>query len=57
MLRILRFSSLPIVDGKIVLSLKPVAKIGDAEYTTIQDAINAAQNGDTVVLLNDVYNQ
>ena len=29
----------------------PVAKIGDVEYTDLQEAINAAQNGDEIVLL------
>ena len=31
-----------------------VAKIGDVEYATLQAAIDAAQNGDEVVLLTDV---
>ena len=30
------------------------AKIGENYYTTIQDAINEAQNGDTIVLLKDI---
>lgn len=40
-----------IVDGKIVLSAKPVAKIGDTKYETLEDAIAAAKNGDEVVIL------
>lgn len=31
-----------------------VAKIGDVEYATLQEAINAAKNGEEVVLLQDV---
>ena len=31
-----------IVDGKIVLAVKPVAKIGDVEYTSLEDAFEAA---------------
>ena len=31
-----------------------VAKIGDTEYATLKEAINAAQAGDTVILLADV---
>ncbi len=31
-----------------------VAKIGNVEYATLQEAINAAQNGEEVVLLTDV---
>lgn len=31
-----------------------VAKVGDIYYTALQDAIDAAQNGATVVLVNDV---
>ena len=34
---------------------KAVAKIGDVYYATIQAAINAAQNGDTVVILAGEY--
>ena len=33
-----------------------VAKVGDNKYATLQEAITAAQNGDTVVLLNDIDN-
>lgn len=31
------------------------AKIGDTKYATLQDAIDAANNGDTIVLINDIY--
>lgn len=31
-----------------------VAKVGDVEYATLQEAINAAQSGATVTLLNDI---
>lgn len=31
----------------------PVAKIGDTEYTTIQEAVDAAQNRQTITLLTD----
>lgn len=31
-----------------------VAKIGDVEYATLQEAIDAAKNGEEVVLINDV---
>ena len=31
-----------------------VAKIGDVEYATLQEAINVAKNGEEVVLLQDV---
>ena len=42
-------------DGKYTVVLKPtVAKIGDAEYTSIQKAVAAAQNGDTVLFVADV---
>ena len=42
-----------IVDGKIVLSVKPVAQIGEVKYESLQAAINAAQAGDVIVLLAD----
>ena len=47
----LAFSLLPtaaLADGE------NVAKVGDAEYTTLQAAIEAAKNGDTITLLGDV---
>ena len=43
-----------IVDGKIVLAKKPVAKIGDVTYETLQAAVNAVQNGETVTLVADI---
>ena len=30
-----------------------VAKIGEAEYATLQDAVDAAQNGETITMLGD----
>jgi pectin methylesterase-like acyl-CoA thioesterase len=30
---------------------------GGAEYTLIQDAVNAAQNGDTIFIYNGTYNE
>jgi len=59
----------PVVDGtdlevlnyykeaeliNLVWNLDPVAKIGDVTYTFLQDAIDAAQAGDTIVMLTDV---
>lgn len=32
----------------------PVAKIGETEYATLEDAVEAANAGDTIVLLNDI---
>ena len=43
-----------IVDGKIVLVEKPVAKIGDVEYTTLEDAFKAATSGCTIEILENV---
>ena len=42
-----------IVNGKIVL-VGYVAKIGEQKYTSLQSAIEAVQNGETVALLADV---
>ena len=42
-----------IVDGKIVLAVKPVAKIGDVEYATLEEAFGAATEGATITLLAD----
>ena len=42
-----------IVDGKIVLSAKPVAQIGEQTYTTLEAAFAAAVEGETIVLLQD----
>ena len=43
-----------IVDGKIVLAAKPVAKIGDTAYATLAEAVAAAEAGQTIELLADV---
>ena len=43
-----------IVNNKIVLSEKCVAKIGDVKYVDFVTAVNAAQAGETVVLLADI---
>ncbi len=43
-----------IEDGKIVLVAKPVAKIGDVEYTDLQTALKALTSGATLTLLDDV---
>ena len=42
-----------IVDGKIVLVVKPVAQIGEVTYTSLEEAIAAAVAGDVIVLLAD----
>ena len=41
-------------DGVAVVATGNVAKVGNTEYTTLQAAINAAEAGQTVTLLNDV---
>ena len=43
-----------IVDGKIVLTAKPVAKIGEQEYMTLEAAFAAATSGCTIDILSDV---
>ena len=43
-----------IVDGKVVLAAKPVAKIGDTPYTSLEDAFKAATSGCTIDILLDV---
>ena len=43
-----------IVDGKIVLTAKPVAKIGEQEYKTLEAAFAAATSGCTIDILSDV---
>lgn len=44
-----------VVNGVTVLApVTYVAQIGDKKYTSLQDAINAAQNGETVVLLENI---
>ena len=44
------------VDGKYVVVTKKVyvAQIGDVKYETLQEAVNAAQVGDEIVLLADI---
>ena len=45
------------VDGELgglVNNAEPVAKIGDVKYKTLQGAVNAAQDGDVIVLLADI---
>lgn len=43
-----------IVEGKIVLAVKPVAQIGETKYATLAEAVAAAQAGETVTLVADV---
>ena len=43
-----------IINGKIVLVEKPEAKIGETEYATLQEAVNAAQDGEEIDLLKNV---
>ena len=43
-----------IVDGKIVLAVKPVAKIGETKYATLEEAFKAATAGCTIDILSDV---
>ena len=42
-----------IVGGKIVLAAKPVAKIGETPYTTLEAAFAAATEGQTITMLDD----
>ena len=42
-----------IVDGKIVLAAKPVAKIDEQGYATLNEAFAAAAEGQTITLLAD----
>ena len=42
-----------IVGGKIVLAAKPVAKIGETPYTTLEAAFAAATEGQTINMLDD----
>ena len=42
-----------IVDGKIVLAAKPVAKIGEQGYATLEEAFKAATEGQTITLVDD----
>ncbi len=41
-------------DGTVTVSEKTVAKIGDAEYATLADALAAVKKDDTVELLDDI---
>ena len=41
-------------DGTVTVSEKTVAKIGDAEYATLADALAAVKKNDTVELLDDI---
>ncbi|MBR5780458.1 MAG: T9SS type A sorting domain-containing protein [Bacteroidales bacterium] len=43
-----------IVDGKIVLALKPEAMIGETPYETLAAAFAAAQNGDVIIINRNV---
>ena len=43
-----------IVNGKIVLAAKPVAKIGNTEYATLEAAFKAATSDCTIDILSDV---
>ncbi len=40
--------------GGLVKIATPVAQIGDTTFTSLQDAIDAAQDGDTIVVLADI---
>ena len=40
-------------DGKVTSSIAYVAKIGDVEYATLAEAVNAAQAGETIELIAD----
>ncbi len=40
-------------EGEVIFA-QPVAKIGDTSYNTLEDAVAAANEGDTIVLLSDV---
>ena len=42
-----------IVDGKVVLAAKPVAKIGETPYTTLEAAFAAATEGQTIAMLDN----
>lgn len=42
-------------DGKYALAeIAYVAQVGEAKYATLQAAVNAAQTGDTITLVNDI---
>lgn len=42
-----------IVNGKVVLAAKPVAKIGEQGYATLEAAFAAATEGQTITMLDD----
>lgn len=42
-----------IVDGKVVLAAKPVAKIDETPYATLEEAFAAATDGQTITMLVD----
>ncbi|MBE6674071.1 MAG: hypothetical protein E7596_03070 [Ruminococcaceae bacterium] len=42
-----------IYDVENLFGAKAVAKIGDTEYKTLQEAIDAAENGETITLISD----
>ena len=41
-------------DGTWTVNSDYAAKIGDVKYATLEDAVEAAQDGDTIVLLSDI---
>ena len=43
-----------IVDGQIVLDVKPVAEVNGVKYDNIQDAFKAATDGCTIYILSDI---
>lgn len=58
MKRLLRFTFFTIILSTLfafsVFATDSVAKVGDTEYSTLQEAIDAAQPGETVTLLTDL---
>ena len=42
------------VTIQVMVNAKVLAKIGETEYTSVQDALDAAQDGDTITLVDDV---
>ena len=47
------YATIEAEDG-LVAVIKPVAKIGDTQFETLSEAVDAAQAGDEIVLLSDV---
>ena len=41
-------------DGKVISSIAYVAKIGETKYETLEDAVAAAQNNETITLIDNV---